>query len=173
MRLRAEREQTSHLVYEEPITLYQDLTMHDANSQSIAVAENNRLLAKTTQARSYYDGIDPQQGVRFSLLDKDLKIINDSLVGNSKDSYTLKTNPYKRFEVNNKSYLLLKQEFVKNSRGLLMINANDKQQLTYTDLRVVGRNDYLLGKSQVIPGEGIIIPYIHKLEAGLVKITME
>jgi hypothetical protein len=117
--------------------------------------------------------VDPQEGVRFSLLDQDLKIISDSLVRNTKDSYTLKASPYKRFEVNNKQYMLVGQQFVKNSRGLLMINGNEKQQLTYTDLRVVDRNDYLLSKSQVVPGEGIIIPYIRKLEAGLVKVTME
>ena len=171
MRLRAEREQNNRVVYEEPMTLYQDMTSPDANFQN--TADNNRLFSQMTQPRSYYSGVDPQQDVRFTLLDQDLKIISDSLVRNSKDSYTLKAGTYKRFEVNNKQYMLLGQQFVKNSRGLLMINANGKQQLTYTDLRVVDRNDYLLGKSQVITGEGIIIPYIHKLEAGLLKIIME
>lgn len=171
MRLRAEREQNNRVVYEEPMTLYQDMTSPDANFQN--TTDNNRLFSQMTQPRSYYSGVDPQQDVRFTLLDQDLKIISDSLVRNSKDSYTLKAGTYKRFEVNNKQYMLLGQQFVKNSRGLLMINANGKQQLTYTDLRVVDRNDYLLGKSQVITGEGIIIPYIHKLEAGLLKIIME
>jgi hypothetical protein len=68
--------------------------------------------------------------------------------------------------------MLLGQQFVKKSRGLLMVNANDAQQLIYTDLKVSDRNDYLLSKSQVIAQEGIIIPYIHKLEAGLIKITI-
>ena len=54
-----------------------------------------------------------------------------------------------------------------------MVNTNDAGQLIYTDVRVLDRNSYLLPKAQIIPQKGIIIPYTRKLEAGLVKITME
>jgi len=168
MRVRAEQEQTSRPVAEDPITVYQDA---DAGLQSTDGI--NRLLAKTTQSGPAYSGVDPQQGIRFSLLDKDLKVISDSLVRNSRESYTLRANQFIRFEIKNKEYMLVNQQFVKNSRGLLMVNGNEKQQLNFTDIRVVDRNDYLLTKSQVIPGEGVIVPYIHKLEAGLIKVTMQ
>lgn len=171
MRLRVEREQTNRTVYEDPLTLYQDLTMPDANFQNIT--DNNRLLTKMSQPRSYSGAVDPQQSVRFSLLDKEFKIISDSVVRNTSDSYTLKANQFIRFAVNNKEYMLVGQQFVKKSRGLLMIYANDNRQLIYKDVRVADRYDYLLAKSQVIRDEGIIIPYIHKLGAGLVKITIQ
>ena len=112
------------------------------------------------------------QGIRFSLLDKGLNIVNDSLVPNTKDSYTIKADQFIRFAVNSKEYMLLGQQFVKKSSGLLMVYANDTKQLMYSDLKVNDRNDYLLSKSQVIAQEGIIIPYTHKLEAGLIKITI-
>ncbi len=69
--------------------------------------------------------------------------------------------------------MLVKQQFVKNSRGLLLVNTNDAGQLIYTDIRVMDRKDYLLTQAQMIPQKGIIIPFTRKLEAGLVKITME
>jgi len=116
---------------------------------------------------------DPTQAVRFSLLNKELEISNDSLLINSKDSYTIMPDQFVRFMVNNKEYMLVNQQFVKNSRGLLMVNGNDNKQLNFTDIRVADRNDYLLAKSQLIPGEGIVVPYIHKLEAGLVKVAVQ
>lgn len=171
MRVSAEREHTNKAVAEEPLTLYHNQAS-SVNNLNEAI-DDNRLYRQMTQTRSFYSGTDPQQAVRFSLLDPELKLINDSLVRNAKDAYTLKTKPFKRFEVNDKPYLLLSQEFTNRSKGLLLISADENQKLSYTDLRVGVRNNYLLNRCQVIAGEGIIIPYIHKLEAGLVKVTIE
>lgn len=116
---------------------------------------------------------DPGQAIRFSLLDKNYKITSDSLVPNTKDSYTIKPDQFTRFPAGNKDYLLVGQLFSGKNKGLLMINANDTDQLTYTDVRVNDRNNYLLSKAKIIPQKGIIIPYTYKREIGLIKITIE
>jgi hypothetical protein len=170
MRFRIRGEQRNNAVVSNNASLYQDLTMPDNNAE--AINDVNRMLQKAELSNEPAEPWNAFQGIRFSLLNKALGIENDSLVSNTKDSYTIKGDQFIRFAVNSNEYMLLGQQFVKKSRGLLMVNANDAQQLIYTDLKVSDRNDYLLSKSQVIAQEGIIIPYIHKLEAGLIKITI-
>lgn len=171
MRFRLRGEQRNITFVNNHVSLYQDLTMPDNNAD--AINDVNRILQKTESGNEPAEPWNAFQGIRFSLLDKGLNIINDSLVPNTKDSYTIKADQFIRFAVNNKEYMLLGQQFVKKSRGLLMVNTNDTQQLIYTHLIVNDRNDYLLSKSQIIAHAGIIIPYRHKLEAGLIKITMD
>jgi hypothetical protein len=169
MRFRIRGEQRNNAVVSNDVSLYQDLTMPDNNAD--AVKDINRMLQKTEM--SNVEPWDAFQGVRFSLLDKALETTSDSLVANTKDYYSIKADQFIRFAVNNKEYMLLGQQFVKRSKGLLMVNTNDQQQLIYTDLSVNSRNNYLLAKYQLIPHKGIIIPYVYKLEAGLIKITVE
>jgi hypothetical protein len=97
----------------------------------------------------------------------------DTLVSNVKEFYTVKADRFVSFEAGNKEFLIVGHQFTKRSQGLLMVNANDTQQLTFTNVRVNERNNYLLGKSQLIYQKGIIVPYTRKREAGLVKITVE
>ena len=111
------------------------------------------------------------QGIRFSQLDKNLRITSDSLVNNNRDSYTLKPGQFTHFGTKNRDYLVVAQQFFTKSKGLLMISANDEQRLSYTQLPVVNHYDYLLHKARVMQQQAIIIPYLYKLEAGLIKIT--
>lgn len=171
VRFRIRGEQRNNAVVSNDVSLYQDLTMPGNNAD--AINDVNRILQKTEMNHLSVQPWDAFQGVRFSLLDKGLEIISDSLVANTKDYYTIKADQFIRFAVNNKEYMLLGQQFVNKNKGLLMVNANEQQQLIYTNLSVNSRNDYLLSKSQTIAHQGIIIPYRHKLEAGLIKITME
>ncbi len=172
MRFKISRERNNTVYNNNNNTVYQDLTMPDSNNAS-TIKYINRLLESTNQENYAADARDGMQGVRFSLLNKDLKIIGDSLVSNTKDSYTIIPDQFIRFKVKQKEYMLLGQQFVKKSRGLLMVNTNDAGQLIYTDVRVMDKNNHLLSKAQIIPQKGIIIPFTRKLEAGLVKITME
>jgi hypothetical protein len=171
MRFRIRGEQRRNTALDNNIAVYQDLTMPDNNAD--VIKDINRMLQQTEQGSAAVESWDAYRGIRFSLLDKELNIISDSLVPNTKDYYTLKADQFIHFKVNQREYMLLGQQFAKRSRGLLMVNSNDKQQLIYRDVRVMHRNDYLLSKSQLIPQKGIIIPYLHKLEAGLIKITLE
>jgi hypothetical protein len=171
IRFRIRGDQRNHTVSDNSITVYQDLTMPDNNADNLQ--EINRMLQKTEQGNASVESWDAYRGIRFSLLDKELAIKSDSLVPNTKDSYTLKADQFIQFKIRQKEYMLLGQQFGRKSRGLFMVNTNDENRLIYTDVRVIDRNDYLLSKSQLIPRQGIIIPYLHKLEAGLIKITIE
>jgi hypothetical protein len=141
------------------------------SSQDFRVPDPDDLTEAKVTLGKYYTNSD--DGVRFSLLDKNFKIASDSLIPNTKNSYTVKANQFARFNANDKEYLLVGQQFSRISKGLLMINTNDAHQLIYTDIRVNDRNNYLLSKSQTIPKKGIIIPYTNKREAGLIKIIVE
>jgi hypothetical protein len=171
MRFRLRREQRTSTFINSNISVYQDLTMPDNNADNIS--DINGMLQKTEQGNTPVESWDPSRGIRFSMLDKELAIISDSLVSNTKDSYTLQADQFIHFKIKQKEYMLLKQQFGRKSRGLFMVNANDANRLIYSDVRVMDRNDYLLSKFQLIPQKGIIIPYMYKLEAGLIKITVE
>lgn len=171
MRFRIRGEQRRNTVLDNNITVYQDLTMPDNNAD--VIKDINRMLQQTEQGNTSIESWDAYRGIRFSLLDKELAIISDSLVANTKDSYTLKADPFIHFKIGQKQYMFLGQQFARRSNGLFMVHANEENRLIYSDVRVMDRNNYLLSKSQLIPQKGVIIPYLYKLEAGLIKITME
>ncbi len=171
MRFRIRGEQRSNTAATNNITVYQDLTMAGNNADNMQ--DINRLLQKTEQGSTSTESWDAYRGIRFSLLDKELAIISDSLVTNTKDSYTLKADQFIHFKIRQKEYMFLGQQFARRSKGLFMVHANEENRLIYTDVRVMDRNNYLLSKAQLIPQKGILIPYLHKLEAGLVKITIQ
>lgn len=153
---------------EESISLYRDYKIPDSsNNYSIAPPP-----ARTNSYR-YSHSDYGNVGIRFSLLDKDFKIINERYVSNTKNSYTISPGQFTRFGFNSREYMLVGQRFYNKINGLLLINTDDIGQLIYTDVRVHDRNEYLLSKLQVVPNKGVILPYVRKHEAGLVKITIE
>ncbi len=159
------------LIEEVPFTILKSQFAKNTNTNFLLVNQSGkwvRIMSEFWQRSSYTNS-----GIRFSLLDKDFKIIDERLVSNTKNSFTIRPGQFTRFDLNNREYMLVGQRFFNKINGLLMVNSNNEGQLVYTDVRVNDRNDYLLSKSQVIPGKGIIIPYIHGLEAGLLKITIE
>jgi hypothetical protein len=168
MRFKKGSVQTSDYI-ETPITVYRPLTSAEAIEQN---AEMDNLISKLTPARQSTSTED-LQGVRFSLLDKDFKITSDSLISNTKNSYTLKANQFTRFTVNNKEYVLVGQQFSTRKNGLLLVNANASGQLVYNYVKAYEKFSYLLAKSRNIDPEGIIVPYLHKREAGLLKISLQ
>ena len=94
-------------------------------------------------------------------------------MANTKDSYTIRPDSYTRFNAKNKQYLLVSQLFFRRKNGLLLVNTDDNNKLEYNYVRVNERYNYLLSKSRNIPDEGIIIPYLRRREAGLIKISIE
>lgn len=171
MRIKPEREQSYYTIAETPITVYQDLSMPDANNQ--IREDNNRLIAKTLPAKNNSYSDDQAPAIRFSLLDKNFNIINERHVPNAKNSYTIKGEQFTRFKANNKEYMLAGQRFFKRMNGLLLVVPNDKNELDFTNIRVNDRYDYLLQHAQSTPDNGIIIPYTNRREAGLIKLTIE
>ena len=164
VRIKPERYQSYTKVVEQMTPSSMDYSVLDPNN-------SNRII--TTPVRNNTGSEDLGQAIRFSLLDKNYKITSDSLVPNTKNSYTIKPDQFIRFGAGNKEYLLVGQLFSGKNKGVLMINTNDTDQLIYSDVRVNDRNNYLLSKAKVIPDKGIIIPYTYKRELGLIKIMIE
>ncbi|TDH25640.1 hypothetical protein EXU57_13135 [Segetibacter sp. 3557_3] len=109
--------------------------------------------------------------VRFSLLDEQLKVASDSLFANDKDKYNLEPRRFTRFMVRNKSYLLVGQHFTGNRKGLFMVSGSAANMLETTDVRVNDKYDYMLNQLQPLTEDAVIMPYLSKREAGLVKLT--
>ena len=130
----------------------------------------DNLISKLTPARQ--SSPDELMGIRFSLLDKNFNIASDSFISNKRDSYTVKANLFTRFAVNNKEYLLVGQLFSRRKNGLLLVNGGEDKKLIYHYVRVNEKFHYLLEKSRVIASQGLIMPYLHRREAGLLKITV-
>lgn len=149
---------------------YDDYVLSANSSQN--TGDMNSLLS-TMNASANAAAYDDRQGVRFSLLDKKFIIQNDSLVPNTRDSYTIKADQYTRFNINGKDHLLVAQQFYNRKNGLLMVHADDKMQLQYSYVRVHEKYKYILPMMRKISDKSIIVPYLFRREAGLIKITVE
>jgi hypothetical protein len=152
------------------ITVYQDRTMPDS-IRSLNAWDNNRLLASFNQPY-ITDNLALLQNVRFSFLDRNLQLTADTLIRNNRDSYTLNPEDFYRFEINNRSYLLMGQLF-RRVRGLLMIQNNEAGPLACDHLPVIGRYNYMLSKAAMVSAKAVIIPYLYKDQAGLLKVIID
>jgi hypothetical protein len=150
------------------IGLYQDY---------IAPIDSNRLLSNirpvTTTMERLTDWDEQDPGIRFSLLNKSFTIVNEKRVANTKDAYTIRPEQFCRFTMNGKEFMIVAQRFRRKLNGLLMVSTAADEKLEYTDIRVVERREYVLSKTRVISPNTIIMPYLHKRMAGLVKIGIE
>ena len=122
----------------------------------------------------YYLTPDDMQadGLRFSVLNEKLKIINDSMVSNNKRVARLQSRPYGQFNMHNKAYLILIQNITDKGKGLVMISTDDNGQLESSEIRVHLRYEYLVSQLQAVGNEYFILPFINKKEIGLVKVNM-
>lgn len=67
-----------------------------------------------------------------------------------------------------RSYLLLKQNLLSHYQGLVMVYSDDNGRLTWANLRVYEKFNYLLQQVQQTNNKFIIMPYLYKREMGLV-----
>jgi hypothetical protein len=122
---------------------------------------------------AYFTDYNQPTGVRFSVLDERLKIVKDSLIANDQRVLDVQPRPFAQFSSKNKNYLILVQNFSSDRRGLLMLSKTASGELHTEDIRVFDKYQYLLSQSQAVGDSYFILPYTHKKEIGLVKITPE
>lgn len=143
----------------------------------ITPIDSNRLLSNihpvTTAMERLIDWDEQNPGIRFSLLSKNFAIVNEKRVANTKDSYTVRPEQFCRFTLNGKEFMIVGQKFRRKLNGLLIVSTAADDKLEYTDIRVVERRDYVLSKTRIISLNSIMMPYLHKRMAGLVKISIE
>ncbi len=122
---------------------------------------------------SYRTSSAPDPPLCFSVLDKQLALLRDSLVVNGKSTPNVHPTSAQNITLHNKSYLLFTQSFTPKKQGLLLVQANGNDELQISDLMVNDNFEYLLSELQPVNNDYVIIPFRHKREMGLVKITME
>ncbi len=151
------------------ISLYQDYIHFDTNRNKLPYAI--RPVTTTMESSTNWDDQDP--GIRFTLLHKNFTAANERRVANTKDAYTIRPEQYTRFALNGKEYMMVGQQFRRKMNGLLLVAPGTDTKLVFTDVRVNERRQYVVSKTKVIAPNCIIMPYLHKREAGLMKIVFE
>jgi hypothetical protein len=146
---------------------YQNYAVHDS-SMLPAVTE-----PVTPTTEKYYNWLEQEQGIRFSLLDKNFKLVNERYVANTKDAYSILPDKFANFTIGNKEYMLAGHRFSLNRNSLLLVTSTDEMKLLYTTIGVNFRNEYILSKCTPIGQNRVIMPYMRRREAGLVQLTVE
>ena len=133
-------------------------------------------LANRSITNGFYMGGGPQASqlpsLRLTVLNEQLRPSSDSLVESKDLFYDLQPSPIGQCTINRTAYLVLIQNFTANKRGLVMVNADDNGMLKTTPLPVYDRYDYNPSLLQA-GNDYFILPYSHKNETGLLKITLQ
>lgn len=150
-------------------------TVSRPNTGGLNVDDGNSINLAGSRANVIYSGAGYRQphAIRFTILDDRFRAIKDSLVVNNGNVYNIQPQPFAQFELNDKAYLLLVENFSAKQRGLLLVHADDKNNLITTSIPVYARHEYLVTQLQTIRDEYFILPYTNKSEIGLVKIPMK
>jgi len=150
----------------------------EVRSQSFPGIEGEDGLLGSNRTRKnvttgYFTGSNQPTAIRFTVLNKELKAVNDSVIENKERVYDIQPRPFAQFSYRNKAYLFLIQNFSSNSRGLFAISSDNNGKLISKDIAVFDKYEYLLTKMQAVKKDYVILPYTYKNEVGLVKITIE
>ena len=142
-----------------PLTLrlYDPLSMNDYSAQNFAFEP--RIEYNTPTA------------VHLAVLNPELTAVKDSVAENRGSFYDVQPQPHGKFTLGKKAYLLLIENFSTNKHGLLLFSGDEAGRLSTTSLPVYDRYDYLVPQVQAVK-DYFLVPYSHKNEIGLVKITM-
>jgi hypothetical protein len=172
------------------------LTMHGSNSNYRSTAppayqpvDNWNYVTKDLNNLNYYP-VQTYQGrnyrytqqynnryangapIRFTTFSEELNLLKDSIVKNNKNFYTLQNNKHASVVMENKSYLLVGQEFAGKHQGILLVSVDGNDQVVTSDISVNGKFKYLLSNLKKVDNRYVILPYMDEAEVGLVKILI-
>jgi hypothetical protein len=135
---------------------------------------NFELSIRNSEDRFYRNDVNSKSsnGIRFSIVDKDFKVVSDSVLAIDKKGFTIKTTGFGKFKSGKKNYLILEQQLPNKSTGLLLFSGSTDQKIEISELNVYNRYRYFLSQVQETEDGSALIPYIYKMEAGLMKLNM-
>ncbi len=127
----------------------------------------------TSQEYRYGAGIEYNipTAIRFTVFNDQFKKIKDSVVANSGTFYDVQPRPYGQFVIDKKACLLLIENFSIRQHGLVLFSGDANGGLSAVSIPVYDRNDYIIEQVQAVKNS-FILPYTHKNETGLLKITL-
>jgi len=150
---------------------YKPKKINQVDMRDYVINDESTISTRIPQSQFYNTEPFPAS-IRFSLLDRQLQNIHDSVVRNDDKSVNVKPLPFGRFAIKNKAYLLLIQNYTNKKRGLLMVSGGGAQEgFEFQDIHVAERYEYLLLNLQSV-NDYFILPYTYKNEIGLVKVTI-
>jgi hypothetical protein len=136
-------------------------------------ANRNRYVNSNPRQRTSVTDYELQSRVNFTVVNNRLKAIKDSVVSVKKFEFGIQSTPAAQVLLHNKPRLFLIQNFSESRRRLLMMSAGTAGQLAATDINVYDKYEYLLEQLQGFGNHSVILPYVHKNEAGLLKISFD
>jgi hypothetical protein len=148
----------------QPITVVTDYVNFDPSVNNINSLNNYNFVYTPHQTPT---------AVRISVLNNDFQKVQDSLVKNKGNHYTLHPAPFAQFTLQGIPYLVLTHEIVNNKKGLLALYPNENDKLEAIPLNVYNPYNYLLHLLQPSGDKEFIVPFIDKKEIGLMKVTLD
>ena len=109
--------------------------------------------------------------VHFAVVNNDFTGMKDSVAENRGSFYEVQPRPYGQFTLRKKAYLLMIENFSTKRHGLILFSGYETG-LSTTNLPVFDRYDYMLPQVRAEKNY-FILPYAHKREIGLIKITLD
>ena len=120
----------------------------------------------------YLQNVSPPGDVRFSVIDLQSRAIKDTVFKYYR-RFFIEVSQYASFSRNNNGYLILKEKFRSNGKGIVLLNINKEGKLVSSPLRVYERYDYAIPQMRQTANGSLVFPYVYKNEVGLVKVTLE
>ncbi len=122
--------------------------------------------------------IDPYQqlvsqpgDVRFTVVDKHFNNASDTIIRYYRRNF-IEVAQYSVFTMNNKSYLVVKEQFPSKGKALLLLFINKEGVLNTSPIPLYDKYHYALTQLQKA-GKNLICPYLYKGEVGLVNFTLK
>jgi hypothetical protein len=123
--------------------------------------------------RNHYNPAPAPQAIRFSVFAANMKMAADSVFPNKKGPAIINASECLNIKLGQKSCLLLKQEFPRNRRGLVLVDVDGDHRLATRDIVVFEKYEYLLQQAQLTSDGTLIMPYAQKSETGLVRMAFD
>ncbi len=116
--------------------------------------------------------IFPPGDVKVSVINQQFNNVRDTVFKYHRRNY-IEVAQYSSFIKNKTSYLIVKERFPSNGKGLLLLHLNSEGGITPSPLRLYERFHYALPQLQQTSGGNVLIPYAYKGEVGMVYMNIK
>lgn len=119
----------------------------------------------------YRQNIAPPGNVRFSVVNLKSRNAKDTTIKYYRRSF-IEVSQYASFSHNSNNYLVVKEKFRSNGKGILLLSTNKDDKLIPFPLHVYERFHYAIPQLQQTGKGSLMIPYVYKREVGLVRVLL-
>jgi hypothetical protein len=137
----------------------------------LVVMDATSYAARLQPIDPYLQSVAPPGHVKFSVVNLKSNTSTDTTFKYYR-RFFIEASQFATFSNKNNDYLLVKEKFRSDGKGILLLSTNREGKLVTSPLHLYERYHYSIPQLQQASNGSIVMPFIYKGEVGLAKVSL-